>query len=89
VAYAAANVASAIPLTPGGLGVVEVTLVAVTVGFGAPRSTAVLAVLGYRIVNYWLPLVPGAIAYVRLRLRSGARGTTKPAAEPSGEPTRR
>ena len=89
VAYAAANIASAIPLTPGGLGVVEVTLVAVTVGFGAPRSTAVLAVLGYRIVNYWLPLVPGAIAYVRLRLRSGARGTTKPAAEPSGEPTRR
>ena len=36
VAYAAANIASAIPLTPGGLGVIEVTLVAVTVGFG-PR----------------------------------------------------
>ena len=69
VAYAAANIASAIPLTPGGLGVVEVTLVAVTVGFGAPRATAVLAVLGYRIVNYWLPLLPGAVAYLRLRLR--------------------
>jgi hypothetical protein len=36
VAYAAANIASAIPVTPGGLGVIEVTLVAVTVGFGAP-----------------------------------------------------
>ena len=68
VAYAAANIASAIPITPGGLGVIEVTLVAVTVGFGAPRATAVLAVLGYRIVNYWLPLIPGAIAYLRLRL---------------------
>ena len=56
VAYAAANIASAIPVTPGGLGVIEVTLVAITVGFGAPRATAVLAVLGYRIVNYWLPL---------------------------------
>ena len=78
VAYAAANIASAIPLTPGGLGVIEVTLVAVTVGFGAPRATAVLAVLGYRIVNYWLPLVPGAIAYIRLRLRSG--GDRKPTA---------
>jgi uncharacterized membrane protein YbhN (UPF0104 family) len=54
--------------TPGGLGVIEVTLVAVTVGFGAPRPTAVLAVLGYRIVNYWLPLLPGAVAYIRLRL---------------------
>jgi uncharacterized protein (TIRG00374 family) len=68
LAYAAANIASAIPLTPGGLGVIEVTLVAITVGFGAPRATAVLAVLGYRIVNYWLPLIPGAIAYLRLRL---------------------
>jgi uncharacterized protein (TIRG00374 family) len=72
VAYGAANIASAIPLTPGGLGVIEVTLVAITVGFGAPRPTAVLAVLGYRIANYWLPLIPGAIAYIRLRLRPGA-----------------
>ncbi len=79
VAYAAANIASAIPLTPGGLGVIEVTLVAVTVGFGAPRATAVLAVLGYRIVNYWLPLIPGAIAYIRLRLRSGGDRKTMPA----------
>jgi uncharacterized membrane protein YbhN (UPF0104 family) len=60
------------------LGVIEVTLVAVTVGFGAPRATAVLAVLGYRIVNFWLPLVPGAIAYIRLRLRRAANGKTKP-----------
>jgi uncharacterized protein (TIRG00374 family) len=72
VAYAAANIASAIPVTPGGLGVVEVTMVAITVGFGAPRPTAVLAVLGYRIVSYWLPLIPGAVAYLRLRLHRGA-----------------
>ena len=84
VAYAAANIASAIPLTPGGLGVIEVTLVAITVGFGAPRATAVLAVLGYRIVNYWLPLIPGAIAYIRLRLRSGADVQKKPATAQSG-----
>jgi uncharacterized membrane protein YbhN (UPF0104 family) len=35
VAYAAANIASALPLTSGGLGVIEVTLVAITAGFGA------------------------------------------------------
>jgi uncharacterized membrane protein YbhN (UPF0104 family) len=80
VAYGAANIASAIPLTPGGLGVIEVTLVAITVGFGAPRPTAVLAVLGYRIVNYWLPLIPGAIAYIRIRLRPSADGKGKPTA---------
>jgi uncharacterized protein (TIRG00374 family) len=79
VEYGAANIASAIPLTPGGLGVIEVTLVAITVGFGAPRATAVLAILGYRIVNFWLPLVPGAVAYIRLRLRGAANGNTKPA----------
>jgi len=73
VAYAAANIASAIPLTPGGLGVIEVTLVAITVGFGAPRATAVLAVLGYRLVSYWLPLLPGALAYLHLRLHPNVR----------------
>ena len=83
VAYAVANIASAIPLTPGGLGVIEVTLVAITVGFGAPRPTAVLAVLGYRIVNYWLPLPPGAIAYLRLRLRPGADGKRKGKGNPA------
>ena len=83
VAYAAANIASAIPVTPGGLGVIEVTLVAITVGFGAPRATAVLAVLGYRIVNYWLPLLPGAVAYLRLRLRPGADGKRKGKGKPA------
>ena len=87
VAYAAANIASAIPITPGGLGVIEVTLVAITVGYGAPRSTAVLAVLGYRIVNYWLPLLPGAAAYLRVTLHHGAKGQKKPAAPgPAGPP---
>ncbi len=83
VAYAAANIASAIPITPGGLGVIEVTLVAITVGFGAPRATAVLAVLGYRVVNYWLPLLPGAVAYLRLRLGPNAAGKAKPSIPPA------
>jgi uncharacterized protein (TIRG00374 family) len=84
VAYAAANIASAIPVTPGGLGVIEVTMVAITVGFGAPRATAVLAVLGYRIVNYWLPLLPGAVAYLRLRLRSATAGSRKTSTPSAG-----
>jgi uncharacterized membrane protein YbhN (UPF0104 family) len=84
VAYGAANTASAIPITPGGLGVIEIALVAVSVGFGAPRPTAVLAVLGYRIVNYWLPLLPGAIAYLRLRLSPQA---VRPADHRDSAPT--
>jgi uncharacterized membrane protein YbhN (UPF0104 family) len=85
IAYAVANIASALPITPGGLGVVEVTLVAVTVGFGAPRPTAVLAVVGYRIVNYWLPLLPGTVAYLRLRLSPARAGQTTRAPAPPAE----
>jgi uncharacterized membrane protein YbhN (UPF0104 family) len=59
--------------------VTEVTLVAITVGFGAPRATAVLAVLGYRLVNYWLPLLPGAFAYLHIRLRPRAARPAKSA----------
>jgi uncharacterized protein (TIRG00374 family) len=84
VAYGAANIASAIPITPGGLGVIEVTLVAITVGFGAPRATAVIAVLGYRVVNYWLPLLPGAVAYLRLRVSLNAAGKARPSGPPAG-----
>jgi hypothetical protein len=43
-------------------------------------------VLGYRIVSYWLPLIPGAIAYIRLRLRPDADGTKKPATPQAGGP---
>jgi Lysylphosphatidylglycerol synthase TM region len=82
VAYTVANIASAVPITPGGLGVIEVTLVAITVGYGAPRATAVLAVLSYRLVNYWLPLPAGAIAYLRTRL--GPAGSRRPGALPNG-----
>ena len=42
---------------------------AITAGFGAPQATSVLAQLGYRLVNYWLPLVPGALTCLHRRLR--------------------
>jgi uncharacterized membrane protein YbhN (UPF0104 family) len=45
---------------------------------------AVLAVLGYRVVNYWLPLLPGALAYLHLRLRPPAPRKAVPAS-PSAE----
>jgi uncharacterized protein (TIRG00374 family) len=68
VAYSIANLAGVIPLTPAGLGVVEATLLAVSVGFGAARATALVAVLGYRLVNFWLPLPVGLYAYIRTRV---------------------
>ena len=40
--------------------------------FGVNGSLAVLAVLAYRTISYWLPTVPGVIAYVQLRRGSRA-----------------
>jgi uncharacterized protein (TIRG00374 family) len=73
VAYSIANLAAVIPLTPGGLGIVEAALVAVSVGFGATRAVALVAVLGYRLVNFWLPLPLGLYAYIHAHLANTAR----------------
>jgi uncharacterized protein (TIRG00374 family) len=71
-AYGIANVAGALPLTPGGLGVVDSLAPLLLVSFGVTRSVATLGVLGWRLVNFWLPIPAGAIAYVSLKLPRGA-----------------
>jgi uncharacterized protein (TIRG00374 family) len=68
VAYGLAYILAAIPLTPGGLGVVEATLTTALVGFDTTRAIAILAVVGYRLVNFWLPIPLGGIAYVSLQI---------------------
>ncbi|HZT67692.1 MAG TPA: YbhN family protein [Acidimicrobiales bacterium] len=71
VAYGLANVLAAIPITPSGLGVVEGVLAPTLVGFGSPRGVAILGVLGWRLVNFWLPIPAGAAAYLSLRVGPG------------------
>jgi putative heme transporter len=73
VAYGLANVLAAIPITPGGLGVVEAVLTTTLVGFGATRGVALLGVIAYRLVNFWLPIPFGAAAYLSLRLQPDTR----------------
>jgi hypothetical protein len=68
-AYGIANVAGALPLTPGGLGVVDSITPLLLVGFGVTRSVATLGVLGWRMVNFWLPIPTGALAYVSLKVK--------------------
>jgi uncharacterized protein (TIRG00374 family) len=73
ISYGLANVLAAIPITPGGLGVVEAVLSTTLVGFGATRGVAVLGVIAYRLVNFWLPIPFGAAAYLSLRLQPDTR----------------
>jgi uncharacterized protein (TIRG00374 family) len=67
VSFGLANVVAALPVTPGGLGLVEGVLVPSIVGFGAPRGVALLGVVSYRLVNFWLPIPVAGLAYLSLR----------------------
>lgn len=68
VAFGLANVLASIPITPGGLGIVEGVYIPTLVGFGVPAATATVTVLTYRIAQFWLPILVGGISYASLRI---------------------
>lgn len=70
--YYVGTLGNTLPL-PGGIGGVEGGMIGSFVASGVNGSLAVLAVLGYRTISYWLPTLPGVIAYIRLRRRLGDR----------------
>jgi putative heme transporter len=67
VSYGIASVMAVIPITPGGLGIVEGVMIPLLVGFGVPRSVALLGVPAWRLAQFWLPIPLGALAYFSLR----------------------
>ncbi len=69
VAFGLANVLAVVPITPAGLGVIEGILITTIVGFGVPHQPAILAVLAYRFINFWLPIPVGGAAYLSLEWR--------------------
>jgi uncharacterized membrane protein YbhN (UPF0104 family) len=56
MAYAAVNLLNSIPLTPGGVGLVEGGMTASLHAAGLDVGTAAAVALSYRVVSYWLPL---------------------------------
>ena len=66
VAFCIANVSAVIPITPGGLGVLDATLVAMLALFGY-GDAAGLAVPLYRVAQYFLPIPVGFVSYLTLR----------------------
>ena len=57
-----AAIAAAAP-TPGGLGAVEAALVAALASVGVASTVAVAAVLSFRLLTFWIPILPGMVAY--------------------------
>ncbi len=68
IAFGLANVLAAIPILPGGLGVVEGSYLATLTAFGVPRRVAVPAIGTYRSAQYLMPIALGALAYASLRV---------------------
>lgn len=66
MAYFVGMLGNLLPL-PGGLGGVEGGMIGAFAAFGVEFNLAVLAVLTYRGIAFWLPTLPGALAYLQLR----------------------
>lgn len=69
LAYAVAGVIGMVPITPGGLGIVEASLTGFLVLAGLSTGDAVLATLAYRLASYWIPLMSGPVAYAVFKRR--------------------
>jgi uncharacterized protein (TIRG00374 family) len=73
LSFCAAQLLAQVPITPGGLGVVEAGLTGTLVLIGVPAAAAAVATLAYRLVSYWLALPAGGVAYLvhRRHIRRG------------------
>lgn len=66
LSYFVGQMASVLPI-PGGIGSIEGGMLGFFIAFGVNASTAALAVIAYSLMSIWLPVIPGSIAYLRLR----------------------
>jgi len=65
--YLTVQVVRQVPLTPGGIGVIEVSLLAGLVSAGAGNADAAATVLVYRLLSCWLIIPVGLLCWLTLR----------------------
>ncbi len=89
MAYFVGMLANTLPL-PGGIGGVDGGMIGAFSAFGVNVEVAIVAVLAYRAIAFWLPTLPGGVAYLQLRKtvnrwrRELAPGPARPLHEASG-----
>ncbi len=66
MAYFVGFLGNLLPL-PGGIGGVDGAMIGAFIAFGVNEALTIQAVLAYRLFAFWLPTIPGAIAYFQLR----------------------
>jgi uncharacterized protein (TIRG00374 family) len=70
--YLIGQLGGLLPL-PGGLGGIDGGLIGTLIVYGAPAAATAAAVVVYRVILFWLPLLAGAVAFISLR-----RGLNRP-----------
>jgi putative heme transporter len=86
LAYGAGQLAANLPITPGGLGVVEGSLTIALVAYGGAAPSTVVAVLLYRVLSFWLALLVGWGAWAWLAWAGRARHRWPTPAGADGRP---
>jgi len=85
--YFVGTLANTLPL-PGGVGGVDGGMIGAFLAFGVDPAAAVLAVLSYRAIAFWLPTLPGLVAYFQLRHTMGEWKAEDESVEPLAAPGR-
>ena len=81
--YLIGQLGGLLPL-PGGVGGIDGGLIGVLVLYGAPVAATVAAVLAYRLILFWIPLVLGTPAFISLWKRMSALRPTPGSTAPTG-----
>ena len=79
--YLIGQLGGALPI-PGGVGGIDGGLIGTLILYGAPAAAAAAAVLLYRVILFWLPLLVGAVAFASLR-RALAREDRRDLCDPA------
>jgi uncharacterized protein (TIRG00374 family) len=72
IGYLIGQLGGLLPI-PGGIGGIDGGLLGTLIVYGAPADATAAAVVAYRVILFWLPLLVGAVAFISLR-----RGLNRP-----------
>src|SRR4051794_12808483 len=70
--YLIGQLGGALPL-PGGIGGIDGGLIGTLIVYGAPAAATAAAVVAYRVILFWLPLIVGGISFLSLRRELGRK----------------
>ncbi len=88
IVYTLALVAAASSLLPGGLGTVEASMTLLLVGYGTPTPVALAAILAFRLLDLWLPILVGLMVSIGLDVGTrAADGSSVTIDNPAMPPT--